>query len=132
MFASIRNVNPMWREFGDLQNLPKDRRSWGRFCRSPNSLHMGFTFLMDANTSKYFYNYSMGMNQTLISHWKMKKSLELRDQFYIFLILKNIYVYFYFISILASIRNGLSYMKIPLCYWVLLTLLAWFRARLPR
>ena len=29
--------------------------------RSPNSLRMGFTFLMDANTSKYFYNYSMGM-----------------------------------------------------------------------
>ena len=29
----------------------------------------------------------------------MKKSLELRDQFYFFLILKNIYVYFYFISI---------------------------------
>ena len=30
---------------------------WGlqkRFCRSPNSLCMGFTFLMDANTSKYF------------------------------------------------------------------------------
>ena len=39
------------------QNLPKDRRSWGRFCRSPNCLCMGFTFLMDANTSKYFYNY---------------------------------------------------------------------------
>ena len=55
------------------QNLPKDRRSWGRFCRSPNSLHMGFTFLMDANTSKYFYNYFMGMKQTLISHWKIKK-----------------------------------------------------------
>ena len=42
-------------------------------CRSPNSLHMGFTFLMDANTSKYFYNYFMGMKQTLISHWKIKK-----------------------------------------------------------
>ena len=39
------------------QNLPKDRRSWGRFCRSPNCLRMGFTFLMDANTSKYFYNF---------------------------------------------------------------------------
>ena len=43
------------------QNLPKDRRSWGRFCRSPNSLCMGFTFLMDANTSNYFYNYFMGV-----------------------------------------------------------------------
>ena len=27
---------------------------------------MGFTFLMDANTSKYFYNYFMGMKQTLV------------------------------------------------------------------
>ena len=36
-------------------------RSWGRFCRSPNSLHMGFTFLTDANTSNYFYNYFMGV-----------------------------------------------------------------------
>jgi len=25
---------------------------------------MGFTFLMDANTSKYFYNYFMGVKQT--------------------------------------------------------------------
>ena len=30
------------------------------------SLRMGFTFLMDANM--YFYNYFMGMKQTLISH----------------------------------------------------------------
>ena len=49
------------------------QRSWGRFCRSPNSLCMGFTFLMDANTSNYFYNYSMGVKQTLISYWRMKK-----------------------------------------------------------
>ena len=34
-----------------------------RSCRSLNSLCMGFTFLMDANTSKYFYNYFMGMNK---------------------------------------------------------------------
>ena len=36
------------------------KKFWGpqRFCRSPNSLHMGFTFLMDTNTSKYFYNLS--------------------------------------------------------------------------
>ena len=27
------------------------------FCRSPNSLCMGFTFLMNVNTSKYFYNH---------------------------------------------------------------------------
>ena len=33
------------------------------------------------------------------------KSLELRDYFYLFLILKNIFVYFYFISIEASSRN---------------------------
>ena len=70
------HVKAVWRP----QNLPKDWRSWGRFCRSPNSLRMGFTFLMDANTSKYskyFYNYFMGMKQTLISHWKiLKKSME--------------------------------------------------------
>ena len=36
------------------------------------------------------------------------KSLELRDYFYLFLILKNILVYFYFISIQASIRNAKS------------------------
>jgi hypothetical protein len=55
-------------------------RSFGRFCRSPNSLCMGFTFLTDENTSKYFYNYFMRMKQTLMSHWKIKnKSLELRD-----------------------------------------------------
>ena len=70
---------------------------------------MGFTFLMDANTSKYFYNHFMGMNQTLISHLKMeKKSLEMRDWFYLFLILKNIFVYFYFKTIKASIRNELE------------------------
>ena len=57
------------------QNLPQDLPSFGRFCRSPNSLRMGFTFLMDANTSKYFYNYFMGMKQTLISHWKFLKNL---------------------------------------------------------
>ena len=34
---------------------------------------MGFTFLMDANTLKYFYNYFMGMKQTLISHLKIRK-----------------------------------------------------------
>jgi hypothetical protein len=33
---------------------------------------MGFTFLMDANNSKDFYNYIMGMKQTLVSHWKIK------------------------------------------------------------
>ena len=56
---------------------------------------------MDANTSKHFYNYFMGMKQTLINH------LEFRDQFYLFLILRNIFVYFYFISIKASIRNDM-------------------------
>ena len=34
-----------------------------------------------------------------------KKSLKLGDYFYLFLILENIYVYFYFINIQASIRN---------------------------
>ena len=41
---------------------------------------MGFTFLMDANTSKYFYNYFMGLNLTINCHGKIrKKNLELRD-----------------------------------------------------
>ena len=47
-------LNSMGRKFRDHKI---SRRSFGRFCRSPNSLLMGFTFLMDANTSKYFYNY---------------------------------------------------------------------------
>ena len=46
-----------------------------RFCRSLNSLCMGFTFLMDANTSQYFYNYFIGTKQTLINHWKIKINL---------------------------------------------------------
>jgi hypothetical protein len=33
-----------------------------------NCLRMGFTFLMDANTSNYFYNYFMGMKQSITSH----------------------------------------------------------------
>ena len=53
-----------------LYNIAPTKMS---ICRSPNFLRMGFTFLMDANTSKYFYNYFMGMKQTLISHWKIKK-----------------------------------------------------------
>ena len=65
-------LNSMGRKFRDHKI---SRRSFGRFCRSPNSLLMGFTFLMDANTSKYFYNFLMGVKQTLISHWKMKKNL---------------------------------------------------------
>ena len=42
-------------------------RQFRRFCRSPNYPCMGITFLMDANTSKDFYNF-MGMEQTLMSH----------------------------------------------------------------
>ena len=45
----------------------------GRFCRSPNSLCMGFTFPMDANASKYFRNYFMRIKQTLIRHWENPK-----------------------------------------------------------
>jgi hypothetical protein len=38
-------------------------------CLNPKLyLFMGFTFLMDANNSKDFYNYIMGMKQTLVSH----------------------------------------------------------------
>ena len=36
---------------------------------------MGFTFPMDANTSKYFYKYFMGIKQTLIRVRKSKKGL---------------------------------------------------------
>ena len=56
------------------QNLP---RSWGRFCRFPNSLRLGFTFPMDAKTSKYirlqlFYGNEANFNKTLR---KSKKGL---------------------------------------------------------
>ena len=44
-----------------------------KFCRSSNSVLMGFTVQMDANTSNYF----MGMKQTLISHLKIKKEINL-------------------------------------------------------
>ena len=42
-----------------------------RFCKSSKSLCMGFTSLMNANTSEHFYNHFM--KQTLISQWKIKK-----------------------------------------------------------
>ena len=38
------------------------------YCLNQNCLRMGFTFPIDANTSKYFYNYFMRMKQTLMSH----------------------------------------------------------------
>ena len=51
----------MQRQFGDRKISRRTEgpegdfvRSFGRFCRSPNSLCMGFTFLMDANTLKVF------------------------------------------------------------------------------
>ena len=69
-------LNPIRRQFWDRKIFSGP----SGFCRSPNSLCMGFTFVIDF----------MGMKQTLISH------LELRDQFYLFLILRNIFVYFYF------------------------------------
>ena len=34
----------------------------------PNFLFVEFTFPMDANTSKYLYNYFMGIKQTLVRH----------------------------------------------------------------
>ena len=42
------------------QNLLKDRRDL-------------LTFPMDANTSKYFYIYFMGIKQSLIRHWENPK-----------------------------------------------------------
>ena len=59
--------------------LSKSHAKFGhcKISRSPNSLCMGFTFLMDANISNYFYNYFMGVKQTLISHWKTKKISEI-------------------------------------------------------
>ena len=53
----------MIRDFKEMLDL---EIASGRFCRSPNSLCMGFEFLMDANISNYSYNYFMGMKQTLI------------------------------------------------------------------
>ena len=50
-----------------FKNVRLSKSHAKRFCRCLKSLSMGFTFLMDANTSKYFYNYFMGMKQTLIS-----------------------------------------------------------------
>ena len=67
---------------------------------------MGFTFLMDANTSDLFLQLFHGSEANSDKPLKNeKKSMELTDYFYLFLILKNIYVYIYFISIQASIRN---------------------------
>ena len=42
---------------------------------------MEFTFPMYANTSKYFYNYFMGIKQTLIRHSENPKTDEL-EQFF--------------------------------------------------
>ena len=50
-----------------------------RFCRSPNSLCMGFTFLMDANTSivlQLFYGNEVNSNEPLKNK---NKILESRD-----------------------------------------------------
>ena len=61
-------LNPMQRQFGDRKNfvgLPQTR--------------VGFTFLMDANNSKYFYNYFMGVKQTNKLLKNEKKSLKLGD-----------------------------------------------------
>ena len=60
------HVNKVW----GPKNLPQDLRSFGRFCMSPNSLHMGFTFLMDANTSIFsqsFYGNEVNSNKPLKS-----------------------------------------------------------------
>ena len=48
---------------------------------------MGFTFPMDANTSKYFYNYFMGIKQTLVRHLENPKR-DLLEQ--LFKLLKSI------------------------------------------
>ena len=58
------------------------------------------------NTLKYFYNCFKRMKQTVISHWKIWKSLEFREiSFTPSWNKKNISVYSYFISIKAAIRN---------------------------
>ena len=82
------------------QNLPKDQRFWGRFCRFPNSLHIGFTFLMDANTSKYFYNYNKANSN---------KPLKNKRNLWNWEISFNYSWYFYFISVKASIRDVYYY-----------------------
>ena len=61
--------------------------------------------------SQLFYGNEVNLNKPLK---KKERNLESRDQFYLFLILKNTFVYFYFISIKASIRNVEDCMMIPL------------------
>ena len=92
----------MWREFGDRKISRRTEGPEGDFCRSPNSLRMGFTFLMDANTSKYFYNCFMGMKQTLISHWKILKISRIERLTLSFPDTFNIFVYIHFISMEAD------------------------------
>ena len=63
----------------------------------------------------------MGMKQTLTRH------LEMRDYFYLFLILWNIFVCFYFISIKASIRNVNSRPEIQI--FMLSTVISQFQSK---
>ena len=52
MFASIWNVNPIQREFEDLQNLTQDLQSFGRFC-GPQTL-----FAWDLDSMSFFEPYT--------------------------------------------------------------------------
>ena len=63
--------------------------------------------------SQLFYGNEVNLNKPLK---KKERNLESRDQFYLFLILKNTFVYFYFISIKASIRNA-KYCYSPIAFF---------------
>ena len=69
MFATIRNINPMRRQFGHLQNLPQDLRSFGRFC-GPQTI---FAWDLDNIINKFkLTSYLLSCVQ-LISYGKAKK-----------------------------------------------------------
>ena len=76
----------------------------GRFCWSPKTF---FTWDL------HFYWMQTLQNGFTIISWECRKplknenkTLEMRYQFYLFLILKGIFVYFHFITVIASTRNG--------------------------
>ena len=60
---------------------------------SPNFLCMGFTFLMDANTfKKVFLQLFYGSEAKSYKPLKNEKNFGIERLFYLFMILKNIYV----------------------------------------
>ena len=56
--GTVDCLNHMWESFGTAKSSEGPK---------------GFTFPMDANTSKYFYIYFMGIKQSLIRYWENLK-----------------------------------------------------------